>query len=180
LSAIGAPTRILWVLLVMLYPFLFAAFGWGVWQSAGRNRSMRVAAVLIIVYSVLNFYWPPMHQRNVIAAGGGTLTDTLHIVWAMITLLFMMLIMGFGAYASDRSFRLYTVATWVVFIVFGILTGVESPGINNNSPTPHIGVWERINIAAFMLWVIVFAVVLLKTKKSGEYSPRRRSPAFSA
>jgi len=32
LSAIGDPTRILWVLLVSLYPLLFAAFGWGVWN----------------------------------------------------------------------------------------------------------------------------------------------------
>lgn len=24
--------------------------------------------------------WPPMHQRAVLAAGGGTLTDTLHLV----------------------------------------------------------------------------------------------------
>lgn len=29
LSAIGAPTRIIWELLVLLYPLLFVAFGWG-------------------------------------------------------------------------------------------------------------------------------------------------------
>jgi hypothetical protein len=165
LSAIGAPTRVLWVLLAMLYPLLFAAFGWGIWQSAGRTRSLRVVGVLIIVYSIMNFYWPPMHQREVIAAGGGTLTDTLHIVWAITTLLFMMLMMGFGAVALGKRFRLYTIATWVIFIVFGVLTGMESPGIQENLPTPHIGVWERINIGAFMLWVIVFAIVLLRAKK---------------
>jgi hypothetical protein len=36
-----------------------------------------------------------MHQRVVIAADRATLTDSLHIAWAMVTLLFMMLIMGF-------------------------------------------------------------------------------------
>ncbi len=162
LSAIGAPTRILWVLLVLWYPMLFAAFGWGVLQSSLGNRKLRVAGSLIIAYSIANFFWPPMHQREVIAAGGGTLTDTLHIAWAMMTLVMMLLIMGFGAAALEKRFRLYTIATWVVFIAFGVLTFMESPGIQENLPTPHIGIWERINIGAFMLWVIVFAVVLLR------------------
>ena len=162
LSAIGAPTRILWVLLILLYPLLFAAFGWGVSKSAYGNRSLRFTGILIIVYSLINFFWPPMHQREVIASGGETLTDTLHITWAMVALLFMMLMMGFGAAALGKSFRLYTLVTFVVFIVFGVLIGTEAPGIEANLPTPGIGVWERINIGAFMLWVIVFAAALLQ------------------
>ncbi len=166
LSAIGAPTRILWELLVVLYPLLYAAFGWGVLKSAGGSRALRIVGRLIIVYSVLNFYWPPMHQREVIGAGRGTLTDTLHIAWAMMALLFMMLLMGFGAAASGKRFRLFTISTFVVFIVFGILIGVESPGIETNLPTPHLGIWERLNIAAFMIWVIVFASVILHKKNT--------------
>ena len=165
LSAIGAPTRILWVLLATLYPLLFSAFGWGVLQSAEGNRSLHVAGKIIIVYSIMNFYWPPMHQREVIAAGGGTLTDTLHIVWAIISLLFMMLLMGFGLAGIGKRFRLYTIVTWVAFIVFGILTWMESPGIEANLATPWIGVWERINIGAFMLWVLILAIVLLRKGK---------------
>jgi amino acid transporter len=94
------------------------------------------------------------------------LTDTLHIVWAMVTLLLMMLIMGFGAAALGRSFRLYTIVTFVVFITFGILIGREAPGIPKNIPTPRIGIWERINIGAYMLWVIVFAIALLRKQKA--------------
>jgi hypothetical protein len=166
LSAINAPTRILWVLLCLLYPLLFAAFGWGVLQSTGGSRVLRIVGSLIIIYCIMNFYWPPMHQREVIGAGGGTLTDTLHITWAMITLIFMMLLMGFGAAALGKSFRIFTIVTFVVFIVFGVLIGVESPGIQANLPTPHIGIWERINIGAFMLWVIVFAIVLIRRKNA--------------
>lgn len=166
LSAIGAPTRVLWVLLCMLYPLLFAAFGWGVLRSAEGNRNLRVVGGLIIAYCIMNFYWPPMHQREVIAAGGGTLSDTLHIVWAMMTLVFMMLMMGFGAAALGKRFRNFTIATIVVFIVFGILIGVEAPGIQTDQPTPMIGIWERINIAAFMLWVMVLATVLLRKQKN--------------
>jgi hypothetical protein len=166
LSAIGAPTRITWVLLSIFYPLLFAAFGWGVWQLPLASRALKVVGILAIIYSIWNLYWPPMHQREVIAAGGGTLTDTLHIVWAMMTLLLMMLMMGFGAAAMGKKFRLYTIVTWLIFMVFGSLTWMESPGIEANLPTPRIGLWERINIAAFMSWVAVLALVLLRKGKS--------------
>ena len=166
LSAVDAPTRILWVLLVMPYPLIFTAFGWGVLKSSKENRSLKVTGGLIIAYCIFNFYWPPMHMREVIASGGGTLSDTLHLVWAMITLLFMMLLMGFGAAGLGKRFRYYTFATWVVFILFGVLTFMESPGIEANLPTPYIGLWERINIGAFLLWVAVLAIVLLgRTEK---------------
>jgi len=163
LSAIDAPTRIVWVLLVLFYLLPLIGFGWGVMNMAGANRRLRIAGGLILAYCLLNFYWPPMHQRGVLAAGGGTLTDTLHIFWAMITLLLNMLLMGFGAAAFGRKFRLYTIATWIVFLVFGILTFRESPGIEAGLPTPFIGLWERINMGAFLLWIIVFASALLKS-----------------
>jgi hypothetical protein len=164
LSAINAPTRIYWVLLVIWYPLLFASFGWGVLASAGKNRALHMTGSLMIIYAVLNFYWPPMHQRDVIAADRATLTDSLHIAWAMMTLFFMMLIMGFGAAALGKRFRIFTAATFLVFVLFGILIGKEAPDIQANLPTPYIGIWERINIAAFMIWVVVFTITLLRKK----------------
>jgi hypothetical protein len=166
LSAIGAPTRILWVIVASLYTVLIAAFGWGVWKSASASRYLHFVWVLIIIYCAVNFYWPPMHQRSVIAKGGGALTDDLHIVWAIITLLLMMLIMGFGAAAFGKKFRFYTASTFVIFIVFGTLTFMESKGMAAHQPTPWMGLWERINIGAFMLWVIVFTVLLLRIERS--------------
>lgn len=166
LSAIGAPTRIAWVLLALFYPLFLVAFGWGVLAVSKGNHKLRVAGSLIIVYGVLNFYWPPMHQREVIGAGGGTITDSLHIIWAMITLLFNMLLMGFGKAALGKSFRIYTMITWVIFIVFGFLTFLESPGIEANLPTPYIGLWELINMGVFMLWMVVFSINLLQKERT--------------
>lgn len=160
LSAINAPTRILWVLLSLLYPLLFAAFGWGVLRFAAGSRSLRTAGWLIIAYCIFNFYWPPMHMRGT----APTLTDTLHIVWAMITLFSMMLIMGFGAAALSKGFRIYTLLTFAVFIVFGALIGMEASAIPENLPTPHLGIWERINMAAFFLWVMIFSAALMRKK----------------
>ncbi len=158
LSAIDAPTRKLWNSLVVVYPFLFAAFGWGVLRSASGNRALQMVGKLILVYSVFNLYWPPMHQRGL----EPTLTDTLHIVWAAVTILLMMIMMGFGAAAFGMRFRIYTIVSIIVHIVFGVLTGVEAPNIPGNGPTPNIGTWERINISVFMLWVMVLATLLLR------------------
>ena len=84
---------------------------------------------------------------------------------SVITVLLMFLTIGFASAALGRRFRVYSIATIVVFIVFGILTFIEGPNVGNNFTTPLIGLWERINIAAFMLWLLVFALALLRKKK---------------
>ena len=162
LSAINAPTRAIWLVLCLFYSLFFISFGAGILLSANQNPKLRFVAAVIIFDAALGFFWPPMHQRETIAAGGGTLTDTLHLVWAFVHLCLMLLMIGFGAAAFGKSFRIFSVAVVIVFIVFGLLTTKETPGIKANLPTPHLGTWERINIAAYMLWIIVFAILLLK------------------
>ena len=168
LSAIDAPTRPLWVPLGIAYTLLVAAFGVGVWQSAGRNRPLRVVGALMIVSGILGLGWPPMHQRAVLAAGGGTLTDTLHLVWSGMTVLLFMLEIGFGAAALGKRFRVYSTITMVVLVVFGALVGMNAPKVGANLPTPWIGVWERINIGAFLLWVVVLAIALLRVPQTDD------------
>jgi len=72
LSAIGAPTRTLWVALGIPYTLLVAAFGWGVRASAGGNRSLRIAGGVMAAYGIVGLGWPfaPMHLRDTLAAGG--------------------------------------------------------------------------------------------------------------
>jgi hypothetical protein len=106
-----------------------------------------------------------MHRREIIAEGGGTLTDTLHLVWAFIHLILMLLMIGFGAAVFGKSFRFFSVSIVLVFVIFGILTSKESLGIEANLPTPHVGIWERINISAYMLWIIIFAVALIRRNR---------------
>ncbi|HEV8286443.1 MAG TPA: hypothetical protein VGQ09_19175 [Chitinophagaceae bacterium] len=43
--------------------------------------------------------------------------------------------------------------------------GIDSPNIEANLPTPWIGVWERINIGVYMIWVMVLAILLLRAEK---------------
>ena len=171
LSAIDAPTRTFWFVLGIFYSVFFIAFGSGIWQSANENRKLRLVAAVIIFDAVLGFFWPPMHRREVIAAGEGTLTDTLHLVWAFVHLLLMLIMIGLGASVFGKRFRIFSTAIVIIFIIFGILTTIESRGLEANLPTPNVGTWERINIGAYMLWVIVFAIILLeRNNKSVHYS----------
>ena len=171
LSAIDAPTRTFWFVLGIFYSVFFIAFGSGIWLSANENRKLRIVAAVIIFDAVLGFFWPPMHRREVIAAGEGTLTDILHVVWAFVHLLLMLIMIGLGASVLGKGFRIFSAAIVIIFIVFGILTTIESRGLEANLPTPNVGTWERINIGAYMLWVIVFAIILLKrNNKSVNYS----------
>ena len=126
LSAIGAPTRQLWVPLAFVYMLLFAAFGFGVLKSSNGSRHLRTLAIIIFAYCVWNFYWPPMHQRGI----EPSLTDTLHIVWASVTVILMMLMMGFGAAALGKKFRFYTIATMILLMGFGYY---DKPGCSEDT-----------------------------------------------
>jgi hypothetical protein len=158
LSALGAPTRPLWLVLGAVYAVLTAAFGYGVWLSASGSRALRVAGALMIANGVASLYWPPMHPRG----GDFTLTDGMHILWAAVSVVLMTLAIGFGAAAFGARFRGYSITTLLILLVFGALTGIDGPRIAANLPTPWVGIWERVSIAAFLLWVCVLASVLLR------------------
>ena len=166
LSAIGAPTRPLWVVLATIYTALMIAFGWGVVKSAGRNRALRLVGALLVTQAVFGVFWPPMHQRAVLAAGGATLTDTLHIVWTIVTSVFFMLALGFGAAAFGKRFYLYSLATIAIVFACGAWTGTYASGIQANLPTPWAGVWERLNTGAFMVWIVALATTLLRAPRT--------------
>ena len=167
LTAIGAPTRSLWMRLGPIYDALVVAFGVGLWVSANRNQALRIVGGLFAGFGILSgIAWPfaAMHQRAVLAAGGGNLPDALHVILGILTVLFMLVVIGFRAAAFGKPFRLYSIITIVILFVFGTLTGLESPRLQANLPTPWMGLWERISILGFMLWVVVLAVVVRSTE----------------
>jgi hypothetical protein len=166
LFAIGAPTRPFVITLMLTYSVLIIGFGWGVWGSARGKLALRVVGGLLIgreVLGIVGTLFFPIHLREVLAAGGGTPTDIMHGLITMVGGLFYLLAMGFGAMAFGKRFRLYSIGTILVLIVFGVLAGLDQPQLAANLPTPWMGVWERINIVATMLWITVLAITLWRT-----------------
>lgn len=161
LSAVDAPTRAVWFPFGLLYAVLVIAFGLGVNVSGAGNRLIRWLGILLIVYGTLCLYWPPMHLRGTLTS----LTDTLHLVWAGLSVLLMVSSIILSAVIFKGGFRIYAIVTVVVLAVFGLLTSVQAPAVPLNQPTPLMGVWERINIGVYLLWIIVLAVKLYPERR---------------
>ena len=162
LSAIGAPTRPLWIVLGFAYTVLVVAFGLGVRRSARDNRRLTIAADAILAFGAMGLLWffAPMHLRG----AERTPSDTMHIALAMLSIVLMMAAMGFGAAALGGRFRAYSLASLTMFVALGIPTAVDGVRLARNLPTPWLGVWERLEIGVFLLWIAVLAVALLRAR----------------
>lgn len=156
LSAIGVPSRGIDITFGRAYGILMLLFSAGMWLSSGKNRALRAAAILLAAAVIYGSFWPPMHMRG----AAPSLTDQLHIVWTAAWLVLTLATMGFAAHALGKRFTYYTLATIAVILGFGALTGLLGARLAANLPTPGIGIYERIDIGAFLLWVAVLAVDL--------------------
>jgi hypothetical protein len=103
-----------------------------------------------------------MHLRG----AEGTITDIMHIALTSVTVLFILLAVGFGAAADGKRFRLYSILTILILLVFGALAGLDGPRVAAQLPTPWLGVTERITIYAYLLWLAMLAIMRLRIPDS--------------
>jgi hypothetical protein len=169
LSAVGAPTRSMWLPLGAAYSVLTTAYSLGAWRAAGPKRSLRAVAAMIGAIGVLGLVaWPfaPMHQREALAAGGGTISDTLHLVLGGADTMLFVACIALGANASGRRFRYYSIATLAAVLLAGGATAIQSPSVASNEATPWLGISERIAVFGSMFWTAALAAVLWRKRSS--------------
>ena len=161
LSAIGAPTQHLWITMSFIWAPLVIAFGIGILQLSGPKRLVRMTGVLMAIYGIIGLLWnfAPMHQRGTVELTG----DTLHIIFAGLQVLMIILFIILGSGADGTGFRIYSILTLIALLVFGAWTGTAVSAIAEGQSTPWMGIIERVNVYLSMVWVFVFAVVLLKS-----------------
>ena len=85
--------------------------------------------------------------------------------------IFFVLAIGFGSRLFGKRFRSFSYATILTMVVCGLLVGVQTSALTANEPTPWLGVEERMNAYASMLWFAVLAVGLLRAQ--GTVAPRQ-------
>jgi hypothetical membrane protein len=161
LGALGAPSRPLFSALLFVVYLLFVAFGVGVWRCAAGRRALRVVGGLLIALGVLALavgMFVPMRPRGTEQG----LMGALHLIEGVIAMLLVFTAMGFGAVSFGTRFRIYTIATMVVMLVFGAWSGTAVQQIEAGAPTPWIGVIERIWWYAYQAWFAVLALTLLR------------------
>jgi len=167
LFAVDAPSRPLVLSLLFVSGVLALAFGLGVLWSAGGNRALRVTGWALVLAGIADQGGPffPMHMRDVVARGGGTVSDTMHVALTIVLSLLFLVAMAFGAVAFRRWLRVYSIATILTLMVFGAMASLQAGALATNEPTPWQGAYERVNVGAYLLWMAVVAVVLLRADR---------------
>lgn len=175
LSAIGAPTVELLAPLYITFSVLFVAFAAGAWFAAGTRRSLRWSASFMIALASLGIGWAlfPMHARG----AGRTFTDTMHLVLSAASVLLLTSAMACGAANFGRTFRIYSALSILTMLVFGYLTTLDVPRVAAGLPTPHLGINERLSMAAWLLWIAVLAIQLLRSSRTFQVMQPRRLAA---
>lgn len=159
LFAVEAPTKSFVDPPLIMYSLLVYAFGVGIWLSSGGKRTLRVVAGAIIAKEALGLViqlFFPMHLRG----GEATFSDAMHATLTGVGVLSMLVAMGFGAAALGKRFRLYSMGTFLVFLLMALLAFWDGGRMAQGLPTPWMGVWERITIYAYFVWTVVLAILL--------------------
>jgi hypothetical membrane protein len=160
LSAFGSPVRPLMVTVILIHNVLLLAFGIGLLRAARRRSVWWIGALLVaevvVVGTTAHTFWA-MSSRDV-ATG---FNDTMHMAMTAVFGLLVVAMMVLSAVAFPGWFRLYSVATIVVVVGFGMASGFAMSGIEQNN-TPWAGGFERINAYAYFAWLVILAVMAIR------------------
>jgi len=110
------------------------------------------------IFSALTGTIFPMDSIN----GNTTFAGTMHLILTVLNAILIfptILMIGIGLYREKqwKSFRLYSIITVFIILIFGGLSAVV---IMNNIEL--MGLVERITIYAYLLWVFVLAFKFIK------------------
>jgi hypothetical protein len=159
----GAANKAILDVIFNIYNALLLAFAIGAY-SASKNlpRLTRVAMGILVGIQVLSFSWGffPMDPLGAKATFTGTMHNILGGVVAMATIT-MPLLMGLGVRHLDgfKRYANYSFVSSAIIFVSG-LTGVILAG----QGVQLFGLFERITIGAYEVWLFVTALSLLKVK----------------
>ena len=160
LSAIGAPTRRFWLLMSVPYSTLLLAFGIGVIRAAGPRDRLNVVGGMLTAFGLSGFLWVffPMHQRG----AAGSWQDVGHMAMSVATVLLLLLYIGLGAFSLGRRFRIYSLTTLAGIVAGSAVTFTWAPRLAAGVETPWLGLVERGLVYAYLLWIAVLSVSLLR------------------
>ena len=169
LGAIGAPSAPIMLPLLIAYNVLMLAFGLAVLRERGRGRALTISAAALATYAAIGLStlaFPTyfrMQQRGV----GNLSTDAPHIILTGLLVALLLTAIGSGAFAFGRRFRVYSLVTLAVVIGTSALTVPFATRLAAGEPTTGLGILERIDVYASVLWPGVLAIALLRQSASG-------------
>lgn len=163
LSGTRAPSKVFLQLMLPVFTALLLGFGAGVWRAAGHSRALRIAGALLLASGVVGVSWLffPMTTREEMTPGPMAANDVGHLVLSGLTVSLILLEMGFSAAALGRGFRLLTAACAAAMLGFGAAMSAGATKVGE-SATPLMGLYERLMLGGWLVWMSALAVVLLR------------------
>ena len=161
LGAIGASSRPLFTVLLLVVYGLMVAFGVGIRKVAGGNRRLKVAGGLLVGLGIMALTVGQFAAMRLRGSEQG-LAGAMHLAEGMVAMLMTFTAMGVAATAFGTRFRIYTIATIVLSLAFGAWAGLDAPRVEQGLATPWVGVKERIFWYGYQSWFIVLALTLLR------------------
>lgn len=173
LMAAGAPSERFVDPIFIIFGALVIAFGIGVVREATRrNRALRIVGALLVAYATIGFAGPTLFEMSPRGAGA-VAGDTPHIVLTALLVAITLAMLGFGAFALDRRFRLYSLGTLLTLIVLGAASSLYGARLAAGQATPGFGIIERALIYSSLLWIALLAIGLLRRMQN---KPRGSPP----
>lgn len=166
LSATAAPSRGFLRAMLPVFTALLVGFGLGVLRVAAGSRALKATGALLLAGGVagVSWLWFPMTSRQEMGTGPMPANDVGHLVLSGLTVVLIVLQMAFGAAAFGTRFRLFTAAALATTVGFGVLTSVVAQNLVDGGPTRWMGLYERIGVGAWLAWMAVLALALLRTR----------------
>ena len=163
LTMANAPNKLLLDILFGIYNVFLLIFGLGAYLDSSINSKKYDAATIILVIIgvlgllVLIFTQDP---RGVPATLHGTLHILLSGVTAALTIISVLLIgISLKKYSNIKGFSWFSYITAALIFISG---GLGAASLANNGA--YGGLFERITIFLFMIWVMSLSYIILKDK----------------
>jgi Protein of unknown function (DUF998) len=167
LSANGATSQPFLRAMLPVFTLLMLGFAAGVWRAAQGSRALRITGGLLVASGVVGvtWLWFPMTARGDMVGGAPMPANDLgHLVLSGLTVALILLEMGFAAAAFGKWFRVFSAAAAVTLLSAGALMGSLAAVVSKGEPTHWMGLYERIMLGAWLLWMAALAGRLMRSR----------------
>jgi len=163
LTMANAPNKLLLDILFGIYNVFLLIFGLGAYLDFSINsKKYNSATIMLVIIGVLGLLVLIFTQDP--RGGAATLHGTLHILLsgltAALTIISVLLVgISLKKYSNIKGFSWFSYITAALIFISG---GLGAASLANNGA--YGGLFERITIFLFMIWVMSLSYIILKDK----------------
>lgn len=161
-----------------VWTLLMVGFGVGIAWSAAGNRALHALGLVTAgqgIFGVLWTWFPMTSRAEMVRAGTGP-NDVGHLVLSAGTGIFALAKLALLALAFGTWARVYAVASLAVMIGFNGVMSTMVDDVERGAATPWMGLYERIGMAPWLLWLALVSVLLLRREFRGRVTRARTKP----